>query len=71
MKGKLLFIIVLFTLTNIVKQMIENLHARMQVGWKILFALRKKGNAFVQVCMCKIKHWVFLCLTMFLLNNLV
>ena len=31
----LFFIIVLYTSTNIVQQMIENLHARVQVGWKI------------------------------------
>ena len=38
----LLSIIVLCISTNIVKQMIENLHARVQVGWKILLVLRKK-----------------------------
>ena len=43
------FIIVLCTQTNIVKQMIENLHARVQVGWKILLALRKK---YMHLCKC-------------------
>ena len=52
----LLFITVLCTSTKILKQMIENLHARVQVGWKILLALRKKVHAFVQVRMCKIEH---------------
>ena len=54
----LLFIIVLFTLTNIVKQMIENLYARVQVGWKILLALKKNVHVFVQVSMSKIKQWL-------------
>ena len=44
----LLFITVLCTL-NIVQQMIENLHARVQVGWKILLALRKK---YMHLCKC-------------------
>ena len=52
----LLFIIVLCTSTNIVKQMTENLHV--QVEWKILLALRKKVHyAFVQVC---IEHWFYI-----------
>ena len=45
----LLFIVVLCTSTNIMKQMIENLHARVQVGWKILLALRKK---YMHLCKC-------------------
>ena len=31
------------------KQMIENLHALVQVGWKILLALRKK---YLHLCKC-------------------
>ena len=31
------------------KQMIENLHAHVQVGWKILLALRKK---YMHLCKC-------------------
>ena len=45
----LFFIIVLCTSTNIVQQMIENLHAPVQVGWKILLALRKK---YMHLCKC-------------------
>ena len=56
MKGKCYFLLCCLHMTNIVKQMIENLHAHVQVGWKILLALRKKVHAFVQVCMCKIEH---------------
>ena len=44
----LFFIIVLCTSTNIVQQMIEK-HARVQVGWKILLALRKK---YMHLCKC-------------------
>ena len=45
------FIIVLCTLTNIVKQVIENLHAHVHVGWKILLAPRKK-----YICICASVH---------------
>ena len=44
-----IMIIVLCTSTNNVKQMIENLHARVQVEWKILLALRKK---YMHLCKC-------------------
>ena len=45
----LFFIIVLCTSTNIVKQVIENLHAHVQVEWKILLAPRKK---YMYLCKC-------------------
>ena len=45
----LFFIIVLCTSTTIVQQMIENLHACVQVEWKILLALRKK---YMHLCKC-------------------
>ena len=45
----LFFIIGLRTLTNIVKQVIENLHAHVHVGWKILLAPRKKC---MHLCKC-------------------
>ena len=50
----LFFIIVLCTSTNIVQQMIENLHARVQVGWKILLALRKN---YKHLCKCACVKW--------------
>ena len=37
------------TSTNIVKQMIENLHAHVQVGLKILLAL---GEKYMHLCKC-------------------
>ena len=45
----LFFIIVLCISTNMEKQVIENLHAHMQVGWKILLAPRKK---YMHLCKC-------------------
>ena len=47
---KLLFIIVLCTWTKILKQMIENLHAHVQIVWKILLALIKS------TCICASVH---------------
>ena len=38
-----------------VQQMIENLHARVQVGCKILLALRK---TYMHLCKCKIEYCV-------------
>ena len=46
------FIIVLCTLTNIVKQVIEDLHAHVHVGWKILLAPRKKVHVHLCKCAC-------------------
>ena len=48
----LFFIIVLCTSTNMVQQMIENLHASVQVGSKILLALRKKYIVHALMCKC-------------------
>ena len=45
----LVFTIVLCTSTDIVKQVIENLHTHVQVGWKILLAQRKK---YMHLCKC-------------------
>ena len=53
----LFLIIVLCTSTNIVKQVTENLHVHVHVGWKILLAPTKKYmHLCVQVCMPKIEH---------------
>ena len=53
MKGKCYFLSLLYTSTNIVQQMIENLCASRVEN---LTCTEKKVHAFVQVCMCKIEH---------------